>query len=263
MTDRDHHIELYRNGEPIRFTLAHEPTWEGRLIYEAEVVDAMFRFVQPGDCVIDAGANIGFFTLLLSRLVGDQGIVIAFEPDPKPCQTLRDNIVRNKMENTYSIHQALWSSDCEKDFWPCPWNGYSSFVQYDKSDPPIRLVARRLDTLLVSPQVSKPRLIKIDCEGAEEEILRGAEAMLRRGVECVVAEVNFKILEHHSTNSFKTLQEFMLDLGFDMFGLQSGYKPTHLPRGASVDPSIVYFNAMFAKKERVEELWSKPCNISI
>ena len=65
------------------------------------------RHVKPGDTFVDIGANIGWFTLLASRLVGNSGHVIAFEPDPENYAILARNIERNSMKNVTPVKAAL------------------------------------------------------------------------------------------------------------------------------------------------------------
>ena len=68
-------------------------------VFEPDVVAAMQRLVQPGDTVLDVGANIGFHTVVLSRLVGSSGRVIAFEPTAHYRAVLERNVAANRLAN--------------------------------------------------------------------------------------------------------------------------------------------------------------------
>ncbi len=72
------------------------------------------KLVKPGDIVCDIGANIGIVTLLLSRLVGKQGRVLAFEPNPTSWDALQAAIDRNRMSNALALPFALGSTREER-----------------------------------------------------------------------------------------------------------------------------------------------------
>ena len=78
---------------------------------EPEVQQALAELVKPGQTVYDVGANIGFFTILCSRLVGPQGRVYAFEPIPQNLVTLRHNIALNGLTNVVIVDKALSALD--------------------------------------------------------------------------------------------------------------------------------------------------------
>jgi len=78
-------------------------------IWEPFETDLVRREIQPGDTVLDIGANIGYFTLLFAQLVGAQGRVYAFEPDPTNFHILRRNIERNGLKNVVPEQKAVSS----------------------------------------------------------------------------------------------------------------------------------------------------------
>jgi len=218
----------------VQFEIVAPPGWivDGtNTFYEPEVVNIISKVVRADDFVIDAGANLGFFTMIMSQLVGKDGLVMAFEPDPKIFAELNQNIYANQFTNVITSDLALADDDCEADFWVYPKSGYSSFMPYDESVPH-KVQVRKLDTLLQAFPV--PRFMKIDCEGAEPWILRGAEKILRRGVDYIVTEMNYEMMEDF--NLSKTdMREFMHSLGYHMFLISlrdqeaDEYKIYHVP----------------------------------
>ncbi len=229
----------------------------GVVVHEPEVCDVMLRFIQPGWCCVDAGANDGYFTGFMSHLVGKNGLVVAFEPDKALYDVLEKN--SSDLTNISLSRWALWSIDCPMEFHRAAESGYSGFIKYDNINvESYMLAARSLDTLLLSPQ---PQFIKIDCEGADEHVLRGAEQILRRGVECVTTEINF-YLNHKLGCSERTLRDFMNGLGYDCFLLEDRYKPLLLKPEDTLQLTgrgMYLINAMFAKRRRVEEIWQYDC----
>lgn len=229
----------------------------GVTIHEPEVADVMLRFLQPGMCALDCGANDGYFTGFMSHLVGPSGLVVAFEPDTRLYEHLAHNCA--DLENVTLSRHALWSIDCPKEFHRAQFSGYSSFMKYDDINVESYMVlARSLDSLLLSPH---PHFIKVDCEGADENVLRGAEQILRRGVECVTCELNFYI-NYKLGSSDGSLRQYMNSLGYDCFLLENKCKPLYVSPECSINLTgrgMSLVNAMFAKRERVEELWQYDC----
>ena len=78
---------------------------------EPEVQEVLQKYLRPGMIFYDVGANIGFFSLLAARLVGEQGSVVAFEADPEIAARLRENVNRNEKPAAISVEEkAVWSS---------------------------------------------------------------------------------------------------------------------------------------------------------
>ena len=85
--------------------------------YEQEVSHVMMRMLRPGDFAIDVGANVGFFTLLMSKLVGPTGQVLAFEPGDNNLPKLKHNLALNHADNVKLIEQPLWCREEEINFY--------------------------------------------------------------------------------------------------------------------------------------------------
>ncbi len=257
-----HRLKYDLGGRQVTFDLNYHPTWDGRMIYEPEVVNVMGRFVKPGDCVIDAGSNLGFFTLLASRLVGDDGLVFAFDADPRAHKDLCKNLRLNSIGNVIPLQMVLWSHDREKmRFWVTDREGYSSVLELIGAKS-YEVETRCLDTLLTDPD-AHPQFIKIDCEGAEEDILKGAKRILEKGVDCVVLEFNFYLMNCIGSSP-DGIRKFMTDLGYDLFVIsiddgKGGYlKPYLVGRDLEfkVQGDRQYMNVMFSTSEKVNELWN-------
>jgi precorrin-6B methylase 2 len=119
--------------------------------YESWMQEILYQVLEPGGSFCDVGAHIGFFSLSGARVVGRSGDVVALESDPRNFGRLVRNVERNGMCNLKTLNVAAWSS---------PGKGRA-----------------RLDALLSRP----PDVVKVDVDGAETEVLRGAGAILRSG----------------------------------------------------------------------------------
>lgn len=146
--------------------------------YSAVETTAFDQLVQPGQIVIDAGANIGVHTLFLARKVGPGGHVLAFEPQRLLFQTLCGNLALNSITNTYCWNMALGATPGETvvplldPTQPHNFGGVS--LGGDEPGEPVTV------TTIDCFDLPRCDFIKIDVEGMEEAVLRGAEQTIRR-----------------------------------------------------------------------------------
>ena len=77
--------------------------------YEPNELSLCLRLLRPGSTVVDAGANVGFYSLMVGAQVGRTGRVLAFEPIPETYAQLRQNLALNQLPQVSAINQALWS----------------------------------------------------------------------------------------------------------------------------------------------------------
>jgi FkbM family methyltransferase len=170
--------------EPGYYNGDHEP-WLQEFLEES---------LDEGDCFYDIGAHTGFFALIAARLVGDRGLVLALEPDPRNAEVLRANLERNHMHQVKLMEAAAWSS-----------SGKVTFQQdYDASNRTqghitlgaaadsreITVPAVSLDELVFGGGQRPPDLIKMDVEGAEGEALQGVARTLREVKPTLLCEVH-------------------------------------------------------------------------
>jgi len=141
------------------------------LLFEGEL--------EAGDVVIDVGANVGYYTLIAAKLVGPQGRVYAFEPDPTAFALLTTNIELNGYTNVVAINEALGSEPGELELFLSRTN-HGDHRLYDPGDDRVAVTVKvtTLDAALAD--VHGIDLIKIDTQGAECSILEGASAVLQR-----------------------------------------------------------------------------------
>jgi FkbM family methyltransferase len=149
---------------------------------EREIVAVLRRHLRPGDTFVDAGANIGFYTVLASQLVGKEGAVIAVEMMPDTAERLARNIGLNDASNVEIANVALSDRAGETvsvTVTPGKY-GKASIMGEGREGKTVRLDASTstLDDLLDGRRTI--RLVKMDLEGAEEAALRGGARTLER-----------------------------------------------------------------------------------
>jgi len=136
------------------------------------------EFYSPaeGDIVIDVGAHAGMFTMRAAKLVGDGGSVIAVEPEPKNLALLRRNIESHGLTNVKVISKAVHSKRTTVNLHLQALSVHHSL--YYRSGNYIEVEADSLDNIVSELRLDRVDFVKIDTEGAELVILKGAEKIL-------------------------------------------------------------------------------------
>ena len=150
-----------------------------------------------GDVVIDAGAYVGVITLIMSKLVGERGKVISFEPDPLNYENLLENIKKHSLKNIIPINKGLMNKSGKMDFYSNRGVS-SSYIKPDNYNNPIKIKTTTLDYELKKLRIHKINFLKVDVEGAEIDLLKGAEKTLKNN------NVNISVASYHVVNGEKT-----------------------------------------------------------
>lgn len=220
---------------------------------EPEVTHLMFRVLREGDFAIDAGANIGFFSLLMAKLVGPTGRVMAYEPGVNNLRKAIDNSVLNPDCNIVVAPRALWSEKVSIPFYLANDSGLNACVPSDETISESTVQTVTLDDEYNNMRL--PKLIKIDVEGAELQVLKGAERMLRDRVQYITCEINEPALARFGTSQ-KELRSFMEYHNYGTFLLdrEGGY-PRRLDRKTRIVAENLNTNVLFSSMEDVAEAW--------
>ncbi len=183
------------------------------------------KLVRPGDTVIDAGANWGVHTLLLARLTGTQGRVLAFEPHPQVCDELRENIALNELSQV-SVHPCgLWNCDSVIPFVlgvSTKSSHIASRPEDADSNKKVDVPCRMLDNVLAGENLQSLRLVKIDVEGAEGRALEGAAQTIAKYRPHLVIEL-------HTPEQDIMVAKLLTDWGYKLSRLE-GPEIIHLDR---------------------------------
>lgn len=142
--------------------------------YEPEQTRLAVELVRPGATVLDVGAHIGYYTLLFSRLAGPHGRVVAFEPSPRNLPVLRWHVARNGCANVRVEAAAVAAETGTARFTADTGSGTGRLAESGTVE--VRTI--RLDDF-VDASGPMPDVLKIDVEGAELAVLRGAARVLR------------------------------------------------------------------------------------
>jgi len=157
--------------------------------------------IKEGDTVVDVGANIGIFTILASKLVGNEGRVYAIEPDKENYELLRKNLELNKIKNVRSFNIALGKKNEKRKLFKSKENpGAHSFYPIKNSSEFKIIDVISFDNLIKKNKIKKINFLKMDCEGAEYEILFN------------LSENNLKNIKNISMEVHNTKEKKFLDM---------------------------------------------------
>jgi FkbM family methyltransferase len=143
--------------------------------YESELTAIVSGLVKPGDVCVDVGANFGWYTTLLAKIVGPAGKVIAVEPSTRVAAVLRSNVSLNQFDGSVQVVNAAAGDKAgtvnlstENDT-----ESALAFVTADGGGETVPMVT--IDSLAVG---SEPSFVKIDVEGYEAHVIAGMIAMI-------------------------------------------------------------------------------------
>jgi len=162
---------------------------------EIECARALSRLMLRGTTILDVGASYGYYSLLFSRLVGDEGQVYSFEPDPQTFQRLVHNLALNQAANVVPVPLCISNT-----------RGLTRWASFDDEPWLSRMVrgplpsetgrthvspVATLDDFCATEEISEHvRLVKIDVEGAEPEVLEGMLRLIRLAKPSILCELH-------------------------------------------------------------------------
>lgn len=171
--------------------------------YEPRQTHVFQQHVRAGDMVLDIGAHVGYYTVLAAVLAGPSGKVIAFEPRPINLRFLRRHIEVNKLSNVTVIEACVSRASGEARFDTRTGTGTGHLS--DAGNLAVKTVS--LDELFQQGQLGKPRLIKMDVEGAEQDVLAGGEEMIHNARPVM-------IISTHGPENFTGVSRFLDEHGY-------------------------------------------------
>jgi FkbM family methyltransferase len=173
----------------------------------------MLRFLHEGMVVMDVGAHQGLYTLLASKKVGSKGKVIAFEPSPREFGRLKFNLMLNRCRNVRVENKAISSTTGTGELFICQGRetGCNSLRPPAVSEPtkPVRVSLTTLDEYSQDEGIGRVDFLKLDVEGAELDVLKGATQVLnnrpRPIIMCELADIRTEPWGYHSIEIYRFL----------------------------------------------------------
>lgn len=196
--------------------------------YESEEVDFVKSIIKPGDTVLDIGANIGFFTILMADLIGETGKSYSFEPLPRNFKLLNRSIEENGFAGRATIeHAAVGETQGTLKLISPPTetlNLGGAFLKTGDTQVPPGHIAEEVTVIrLDNYSIERPvKFIKIDVEGAELLALRGAMNILTEDKPVIMAELNPPQLRKVSSCTSAQFISEINKCGYNCYELNSG-----------------------------------------
>jgi len=194
--------------------------------YERSEAQAISRICQPGWVIWDCGIYLGYYTNLFSRLVGPEGCVVAFEPDYRNIERTKANLALNQFSNVKFVHAAIGAPVGEIDFvishntnshirGAYIGTDYSDYTTRERADELVRVRCISLDEAYENCEIPRPKLIKIDIEGAELSALQHV-ARIATQLRPII------VLELHNPECDAAAWQFSQDYKYSMQSLDRG-----------------------------------------
>ncbi|MBM3664175.1 MAG: FkbM family methyltransferase [Actinobacteria bacterium] len=196
-------------GAPLRFRASAADTvllpslLDAAGVWEPHMTRAVRALCGPGDRAVDAGANSGYFTVIMGALTGDAGRVVALEPADEPRRSCEENVSLNEQSRTTVLPFALWSERTTLQVRAVPWATTAAHVVTDPQIPlgvgevATDVPCTTLDALQADGAFDGGRLslVKLVVQGSEPQALRGMRHVVARHQPAIICQVNAVCLE--------------------------------------------------------------------
>ena len=207
-----------------RFCIGVESDLFRRLVkdgdYEASLVDVCEKYLIRDRDVLDIGANIGFYTVLLGKLINDNRKVLSVEPTPNALKRLYKNIVENELTKKVELYEGV-VSDVVGDIEINTIEGREEYSSIGAMAHPsvsnevvtkIKVESSTVDRLVEIRKLA-PGFIKIDVEGAEYAVLKGMKEVILKNKPIILSELSNPLLKENGTSSQEVIS-FIEDFGY-------------------------------------------------
>ncbi len=196
--------------------------------YEPWVSDFIARSLKPGQVAIDIGANIGCHTLVMASAVGQGGMVLAFEPNPRILLRLQANLRLNRFDHVKALSTALGDKPGNASiFIPSELDHNQGVASMHKANlggacQEIPIEVRLLDDVVRELNLQRVDLIKMDVEGHEWQVLLGAKQTLLRFKPVLLFEFSNR---QWNNGGFapEQVEEWLTNLGYELYVLRQQF----------------------------------------
>ncbi len=195
--------------------------------YETDIRELLLQNLDPAKDVIDVGANIGLFTILMAKQIAPGKKVLAVEPTPGALQLLHSNIHKNRAADSVIVFEGVAGNSNKPAFinfvegneeYSTLGNEIVHEAMKETRSTRVQVDCNTLD-VLVEKYGLNPGLIKIDVEGAELMVLEGAKATLQKYHPVVIFECFDKLMANFAV-SFKDIKNYFAGVGYRVTALE-------------------------------------------
>jgi FkbM family methyltransferase len=190
-------------------------------IVDWEEFNLIKDYVKPGDHVADVGSNIGYYTIWMSKFVGESGVIHAFEPDEKNFANLKNNCELNSLSNV-SLNKAALSDRNGKLLFTDALDG-ENHISLSRSHNVREVDSLTFDAYCSMNGVKNLSYVKVDIEGFELFFLKGSKAMLSgKLIDILQLELNNQV--KNSSTSIEDILKEIERLGYKLCSYNTDIK---------------------------------------
>ncbi len=175
-------------------------------IHEPLTTSLIIKKLTQGMHCIDIGSNIGYYAILESSKIGDNGTVWSIEPSPQNFETLSKNIILNQRKNIKCYNIAIGDENGKIDFLiseKSNWSKIKNKIDHiENGDKTIQVDIMTLDSFSQKNEIKKVDLLRMDVEGYERNIIEGSINFLEKFKPILMIEVHKMIMGNNRTNEF-------------------------------------------------------------
>lgn len=186
-------------------------------VWEPHITRLIKDMLSPGDIFLDAGANIGYYSILAASFVGRSGLIIAFEPSSTNYEYLMRNIAVNGLTNVKAYKYGLWNADIRKDMVHETNMLGGTRISSEASSYSLKEQIQCVSLDRFGLDLSGLKLIKMDIEGAEPFALEGMQDTLKHSEPDIILEINRYWLRHSFSKDASDIWELLTDLGYKIY----------------------------------------------
>jgi len=215
--------------------------------YEKPTLKFICKLLKYGDTTIDVGANVGLMSLVFAKCIGKSGKVFSFEPEPNNNASLLNNINLNSFSNISVSNSALSNKKDVLKFYLSNDNNsgtHSLYYNAEKlSKDFIEVQALPFDEFIVGKDISEIKLIKIDVEGAELDVIDGMKMTLQSLKPVLILEVVEKYLNQRDSSSAEFKKYMLNSLNYEPYKIfNSGYLELEPLNDICIGDNIVFIH---------------------
>jgi len=223
--------------------------------HDPEEHDLITALVRPGMTVLDIGANIGIYTVACAKLVGPEGRVYGFEPEPDTYELLSANLESNDVGNTVAVAAALSDWEGDATLYRDRWNaGGHTLVENNittQEGGSVQIEIRTLDGYFGGQDVVAD-FIKMDAQGFEGHVVRGGREFLQRGTPTLLMEFWPEGLNNAGSDPERLLSE-LSTLGYRLVlpdGVEDPRNAAEVVREAEGESGKGFVNLLLKRETR-------------
>lgn len=204
----------------IDIVIHNEKTWE------PHISQLLKKHLQSGDTFVDVGANIGYHSIFVAKMLNDNCTVHAFEPQNHLCAQMQTSIAENDIKSVEIHSHGLSYTNGSEKFVVYDENIGSSSLLGDRNINPLsisdsyQIELVRLDDVIELDEAVK--VIKIDVEGFEYDVLRGASAVIKRCMPVVIMEFSPELYEQRDADMADDIIQYFLKRNYSIKNVKDG-----------------------------------------